>query len=1730
MVDHVRQRLVELAVAENYISDQAVAEACAHLWAEGEREDALVGELWVEGTYPGEKADDTLDSLAASGFFPRDLLEHIARSGVFRTDQRLYNHQSEAIRAAAHTNRTCKPALVITAGTGLGKTEAFLLPVLRDLWNAPDRCENGGMRCLILYPMNALVADQIDRIYRWLQGQTRLTVFHFTSETPEDTRAANGLAEELWQPCRMRTRQEARGLEGHDGRAITQPPFGRVPDIVITNYSMLEYMLCRPQDKHFFGSDLRCIILDEAHLYTGALAAEIAMLLRRVRDRCGVASQSILHMATSATLGGSDADLRDFASELFSTEKESTLVIRGRYEVVELASAPSAPGSADQASSLAAHADMNISTVTSENQLVTSDTVTVDKLIEVLKGVAPASDLTEAKDQHSGTTARFLRHVLERTPLARRIAQTLSSGAGHVLSLDALAQALFSGMDRAAARKATILLLRLSAAARDSADEMPLIPHRLHFLVRAPEGLSMCLNPECSGPSQTRVPPLGSLQRPNDWCRHCGHVALPLHRCANCGKWAFAGHVNLDILEPGNYAEKSSQRTFYLVANPQGENLREFVVDSTSGKIRGHGAEGVTLWKAPLVSSGSSTQCCPNCRSPWTPASDDDLFAVRRQPCKPIIGGRPFALSVIGETVLHDLPPLADASSSWKPAGGRRLLCFSDSRRSAADLGPRLTRQHEINVTRSAIARCASQLSTEAVAVDLKQEIAELEGKLREPALSPERRQRYAVELERKSRDLSRSEAGASFEDFCALVSQRAEIRELLNRDSGEKHQARSYDQREWESNAKATIACAQGLVASEFDRPLRTAVSVEAVGLVELAYPGVERLAIPQALEAELARDARAKVNSSWCGILCLLLDSLRADHCLGWSTETDGRRWMGESPLTGRWATRTRGGWAARAFVGATARQQRRRFAREVLRTARIGGCSERDLDRLSELLLCSAFDQLYSAAAEGRFAWLDPKEIHQTGPNETDRAIRILLDGLAVRKPQKLYRCAQTGTVWAHSALGWTWIDGCRGNLQAVTPQVLDADPRWGRARRELHGSPIFSMGLWAEEHSAQRSPRENRRLQDLFKAGIRNVLSSTTTMELGVDIGGLNGVLLSNVPPGPANHRQRAGRAGRRSDGSAVVVTFARGTEFDREVFQDFGKFITRELRKPVVFMDRRKIIERHIRAVLFSEFFRGRQPERTGTMPAFGHMGPFCSESCPQFWSGRIVSKPVWSPRVTGLADQFGEFLCECSVGAGPIQQRLSRLCESTPLSNIASNEEWPGFLAETRESFEQAIEAWRQDIQQLRDSWDEIPAQPTAQRGWEMAKANSIRWQVQTLCDITVIEWLADHRFLPRYGFPINLQKLKVRSPDGREQSGRQYGHKQSERYRLERDSLLALSEYVPGSHVLVGGKVVISRGISKHWTESNYNRALGLQTLALECQYGHVYTSLNCNESCPTCGCSARTVQQLIFPRFGYTTAAWEVPGWETEFERVGEGKVCPTSFAEGGAGEMMADFAGLQGLKVTYREEAPLLIRNAGDKSCGFAICTRCGFAESEEDYGNGVMKLPREFAQHASVFSSNPDSFCWTRNEVSPPVLRNRVIAAQELTDMLLLDWPEASIHNANAVYSLGRALVIAGARLLELDARELNMELLPLKYPKLGIVVLDNTRGGAGHCLELMRLGREWLDQARAILFVSNEHHQRCRRACLDCILDFSGQHKARMLDRRAALDLLDRVGR
>jgi hypothetical protein len=272
--------------------------------------------------------------LASQGTIRDPLMRLLDRPEKYPRSRRLYCHQEDSVLASIRKHAGgARPAIIVTAGTGAGKTESFLLPVLNDLFTNPRKPGESGVRAIFLYPMNALVNDQVERLNAWLKDQpdaaNTVKFLHFTSETPEDAKALNRspLANVPRNPSRLMTREEGR-----------ENP----PDILITNYSMLEYMLCRPQDAPFFGSALRAFVLDEVHLYGGTLAADICLLLRRVLIRCGVESDRVLQHATSATLGGDESELRAFGASIFSKTPSLVHSIYGRPHRRELP-APAAP-------------------------------------------------------------------------------------------------------------------------------------------------------------------------------------------------------------------------------------------------------------------------------------------------------------------------------------------------------------------------------------------------------------------------------------------------------------------------------------------------------------------------------------------------------------------------------------------------------------------------------------------------------------------------------------------------------------------------------------------------------------------------------------------------------------------------------------------------------------------------------------------------------------------------------------------------------------------------------------------------------------------------------------------------------------------------------------------------------------------------------------------------------------------------------------------------------------------------------------------------------------------------------------------------------------------------------------------------------------------------------------------------------------------------------------------
>ena len=179
---------------------------------------------------------------------------------------------------------------------------------------------------------------------------------------------------------------------------------------------------------------------------------------------------------------------------------------------------------------------------------------------------------------------------------------------------------------------------------------------------------------------------------------------------------------------------------------------------------------------------------------------------------------------------------------------------------------------------------------------------------------------------------------------------------------------------------------------------------------------------------------------------------------------------------------------------------------------------------------------------------------------------------------------------------------------------------------------------------------------------------------------------------------------------------------------------------------------------------------------TQTWEIFAELGFLRSGQVPRSPNGRSLLVEA-RLRIYGVLEPIRS-------AVHPLRQRCRNIVRDTPLDVIAENDDaWLEFLLETESQFSAASKEWQEDYEALRGAWTDIPKDPSsAALPGERAKANSIRYQLGALSDISVIEWFSDAGFLPRYGFPIHLQRLSVRTTASR--SGGQI-HNPPKRHRL---------------------------------------------------------------------------------------------------------------------------------------------------------------------------------------------------------------------------------------------------------------------------------------------------------------------------------------------------------
>ncbi|HNY13186.1 MAG TPA: DEAD/DEAH box helicase, partial [Candidatus Wallbacteria bacterium] len=300
-----------------------------------------------------EKMGYTTDSLIAKGpyiYLNKPFIEGakletlIAELGLHRTLTAIfkfpimYSHQEKTVRAVLDNKN-----IIVSTGTGSGKTESFLLPIIDYCLksveeHARDNKSSEGLAAILIYPMNALVNDQLERLRPMLAG-TGITFGRYTGETPQNSNYG------LKKLTEKRAYTAAELEAFYDNKADLPLPYEecysrdeiveKKPKILLTNYSQLEYLLLRDKDLELFKTPaLKFLVLDEVHTYTGELGSEMSCLIRRIK---ALMHDKITCIGTSATVANSDSAevIRNFAANLFGETKESFAIIEEEYKQTE---------------------------------------------------------------------------------------------------------------------------------------------------------------------------------------------------------------------------------------------------------------------------------------------------------------------------------------------------------------------------------------------------------------------------------------------------------------------------------------------------------------------------------------------------------------------------------------------------------------------------------------------------------------------------------------------------------------------------------------------------------------------------------------------------------------------------------------------------------------------------------------------------------------------------------------------------------------------------------------------------------------------------------------------------------------------------------------------------------------------------------------------------------------------------------------------------------------------------------------------------------------------------------------------------------------------------------------------------------------------------------------------------------------------------------------------------
>ena len=682
----------------------------------------------------------------------------------------------------------------------------------------------------------------------------------------------------------------------------------------------------------------------------------------------------------------------------------------------------------------------------------------------------------------------------------------------------------------------------------------------------------------------------------------------------------------------------------------------------------------------------------------------------------------------------------------------------------------------------------------------------------------------------------------------------------------------------------------------------------------------------------------------------------------------------------------------------------------------------------------------------------------------PMRTRTAYKLNAKKIVARRITQLYRCSECKSAYPHSINGVCEKPGCAGVLH---PYEIEAELQEDHYYNLYRALEIVPMTV--REHTAQLSSAAAYDYQKKFKDKRINVLSCSTTFEMGVDVGSLETVFMRNMPPSPANYAQRAGRAGRSLRSAAYAITFSPNNSHDLHYFHCPTEMIEGKIQPPYFDVCNDKIVLRHIFASAFSFFWKIHRDLYKDTIGEFMEANGFSK------LKEYLETKPAQ--------------LCEYLLKVVPHDlQPLFDVQNFVWVEKMFNDsEEHPGFCNLVVDKYEADLNELDEALRRAIDSSRHIDAQ-------------RIQNSINTLKRQRIIEFLSKNNLIPKYGFPVDTVELQSAANGA------------GNLLRLNRDLSAAISEYAPESEVVADGKLYTSRYV---------RRLVGYEWPTFDYAFCNECNTLNKSayheiQQCRQCGARLPRKQQYIIPKFGFLL---DTEGPKT----VGLNKPERTYK---GAVAYIGNEEQIRYNLYTVGDVRVLVGNNKMDSlavlnESGFYICDICGYGKLEE---NGFGKV----VEHRHKTSTGKPC---TNNRLRRYSLGHEFqtdVAIVKFIDFDISSPEEAWTILYSLLEGLSKYLDVERNELSGCLHWYKDTEHPTGNY---GFVLFDNTPGGAGYVRRLTEATvlAGMLKQGYCVVSSCVCGGPAADTACYSCLCNYYNQKQHDILERRYALEFYEQFG-